>query len=94
MKILERFYNWLSDVEPYEKLKLFKKCQKIEKMFDASNPDFLDWAFGDNKEGSLQQKMDYWNKHHKDLLIIEQIDHFYDQLPQMGAHWANSLINK
>jgi len=96
MKILDRLYNWLSDISPkqsmWDSIKKYKENKVADKLFDSSNPDFMSWAFGENYEAlSLDQKMLAWNGKHGDKLPIDQIDHMYDKRTHMGELWVQSL---
>jgi hypothetical protein len=92
MKFLERIYNWLSDKDPTDRLKKFKRQRLIEQSFDNSNPDFCIWAFGNDYEQlSNDGRMMAWNVRHGDKLFIEQVDQLYDNRLSMGKLWVDHV---
>lgn len=96
MKLLERFYNWLSSPDPYMKIRLFKEKKDAQKAMrkKTSNPEFLEWAFGDNYlQMDTMERMKAWNLIHGDKHIINPREDFQDNLFVMGTLWIES-INK
>ena len=91
MKLLQKFHDWLSCTDPYQKY----KDHKHNKIMMQYNDDFLKWAFGETHSlQSYEGKIHSWNNLHRDILIVEQVDHLHDRLPEMVEYWINHEANK
>lgn len=84
MKLFERFYNWLSDTDPYIKY----REHRSRKLFLNAPPEFLKWAFSDHYEDLRTiEKCRYWNITHGEHLHIQCENRFYESVPEMIRIW-------
>jgi hypothetical protein len=70
----------------------FQRASVTTDLFDYTDPDFCEWAFGkDYKYMSSIRKMENWNRLHGDLFKIAPKDEIFQSLNKMGLFWQEHL---
>ena len=71
---------------------MFKRAADTSDLFNYTDPDFCEWAFGkDYKYMSSIKKLENWNRLHGDLFKIEPQDEIFKSLTKMGPFWQEHL---